>query len=154
MGLKLYYKEDDIFKEITLVGDLTDPLATVHDGRTGDTQTAQVYLRNDDASKWFSNIVIASVDLVDANPYGDVIYTETGWGVKLSPGSEEPTSSEWNDIAWGNEIDMGDIGSDDGADTATYYPFWYLITCPPNTNAVIKNDIVLDVYSTENSVVL
>jgi len=153
MGLKLYYKEDDIFKEITLSGDLNSPLATVHDGKTGDTKTVQVYLRNDDSAKWFSNIIIKPVDLVDANPFGDIYYTETGWGVKLNPGSEEPTLGEWDDIAWGKEIDMEDIGSDDLADTTTYYPFWFLITCPPNTNATIKSDIVLDVSYTENSVV-
>lgn len=153
MGLGLYYKENDEFKAITDSGDLTQPLQTIHDGKSGDTQTVQVYLRNDSVSKWFSNIKIKPVDLEDANPYGDIIYSETGWGVKLSAGSEEPTESEWDDIEWGNEIDMGDIGSDDAADTAAYYPFWYLITCPPNTDAKIKTDIVLNVAYTENAVI-
>jgi hypothetical protein len=153
MGLHLYYKEDDGFVEITDTGDLTQPLTTVHDGKTGDIQTVQVYLRNDDSSKWFSNVVIKPVDLVDANPYGDIIYTETGWGVKLSKGSEEPTKGEWEDIDWGDSINMDDIGADIGADIATYYPFWFLITCPPNTDAKIKTDIVLNVAYTENSVI-
>ena len=153
MGLKLYYKEDDVFKEITQASDLANPLTTVHDGKTGDIKTVQVYLRNDDSSLWFSNIIIKPIDLVDANPYGDIAYTETGWGVKLSPGSEEPTESEWDDINWGNQIDMSNIGSDGSYNITTYYPFWYLITCPPNTDAKVKTDIVLNVSYTENAVI-
>ena len=154
MGLKLYYKtEEDSFAAITNNGDLTQPLTTTHDGKTGDEQTVQVYLRNDDATKWYSNIIIKPVDLVDANPYGDIIYSETGWGVKLNKGSEEPTQGEWEDLDWGDSINMENIGSNSLANTATYYPFWFLITCPPNTNAKIKTDIVLNVSYTENSVI-
>jgi len=153
MGLKLYYKEDDEFIVITDSGDITNPLTTVHDGKTGDEKTVQVYLRNDETTKWFSNNIIRPIDLVDANPYGDIIYTETGWGVKLRAGSQEPTSGEWEGIDWGDSANMPNIGSNAGADTATYFSFWYLITCPPNTNAKIKTDIVLNLSYTENSVV-
>ena len=152
MGLLLYFKENDEYEQITHSGDLTNPLSTVHDGKNGDTQTIQVYLRNDDITKWFSNIRIKPVDLIDANPYGDIIYTETGWGVKLSQGSSSPSESEWEDIEWGNEISMDDIGTELLGNTNTYYSFWYLITCPPNTDAKIKTDIVIDVAYTENSV--
>jgi len=154
MGLKLYYKENDEFIAITESGDIESPLLTIHDGKTGDTLTVAVYLRNDDAAKWFSNIRINPVDLVDANPYGDIVYSETGWGIKLSQGAEEPSVGEWDDIDWGDTISMADVGSDSTEDVATYYPFWYLITCPPNTNAKIKTDIVLNVSYTENSVVI
>ena len=154
MGLQLFYKNsNDEFVAITSNRDLTSPLPTTHDGKTGDEQTIQCYLRNDDVTKWFSNIVIRPVDLTDANPYGDTIFTETGWGVKLSKGAEEPTKGEWEDIDYADSITMDDIGSDSGADTATYFPFWYLITCPPNTNAVIKTDVVLNVAYTENAVI-
>ena len=153
MGLGLYYKKDDVFYAITNVGDLTRPLLTAHDGKTGDTQTTQIYIRNDVISKWFSNIRIKPVDLIDPEPYGDIIYTETGWGVKLSKGSEEPTQSEWEDIEWGTELEMDNIGADSGYNITTYYPFWYLIACPPNTNAKVKTDIVLNVAYTENSVI-
>ena len=70
----------------------------------------------------------------------------------MSQGGTEPTSSEWEDINWGESIDMDDIGSDSGYDIATYSPFWYLITCPPNTDAQNKEDIVLKVLYTENAV--
>jgi len=153
MGLVLYFKEDDTFIAMTDSGDLTSPLTSIHDGKTGDIQTIQVYVRNDDTTLWFSNVKIQPVDLVDANPYGDVVYSETGWGVKLSQGAEEPTEGEWDDIEWGNQIDMANLGSNSGANTTTYLPFWYYITCPPNTDAKVKTDIVLNVSYTENSVV-
>lgn len=154
MGLVIYYKDDDDqFVDVTIDGDLDSPIQTIHDGKTGDIKTVQLYLRNDDATKWFSNIYIQPFDLEDANPYGDVIYNETGWGVKLSPGAAQPTTGEWDDIDWGRYIIMSDIGSDSSADTTTYYPFWYLITCPPNEDVKIKTDIVLKVSYTENAVI-
>jgi hypothetical protein len=153
MSLKLYYKENDAFVEITSDDDLTNPLVTIHDGKVGDVITSQVYIRNDNTGMWYSNIFIKPVDLVDANPYGDVAYTETGWGVKLSKGATEPTSSEWEDIAWGNQIEMDDIGSNSLADTTTYSPLWMLITCPPNTDAQVKTDIVINTRYTENVVI-
>jgi len=152
MGLKLYYKEDDQFVEISSDLNLDTPLTTIHNGKTGDVVTTQIYIRNDDATKWFSNIILQPVDLVDANPYGDVAYSETGWGVKLSYGSAEPTVGEWEDLAWGNEIDAPNIGSALSADTTTYYPIWQLESCPPNTNAQIKEDLVIQVSHTENAV--
>lgn len=154
MGLKLYYKEDDVFIEISSGQNLDMPLTTIHNGRRGDTITKQIYLRNNDPLKWYSNITLKPVDLIDASPYGDVGFNETGWGVKLSYGSVEPTNGEWEDIDWGNQITAQDIGSDSIGDTTTYFPIWHLETCPPNTNAQIKEDIVIQVGYTENAVIL
>ena len=153
MGLNLYYKNsDDEFVLVTNSTDLTSPITTVHDGKLGDTVTMQMYVRNDDITKWFSNISILPVDKIDADPYGDVGYVETGWGVKLNQGAAEPTSGQWDDIDWGSSIIMDDIGSDGSYNTTTYYPLWYLISCPPNVSAQVKTDIVLKVSYTENAV--
>jgi hypothetical protein len=154
MGLKLYYKNSSgSFVEASTGDDTSDPVVTTHDGKNGDVKTTDLYLRNDDSAKWYSNIVVLPVDLVDANPYGDVNYSETGWGVKLSSGGTEPTEAEWDDVTWGRQISMSDIGSNSSADTTTYYPFWYLISCPPNTDAQNKDDIILQISYTENAVI-
>lgn len=154
MGLAVYYKnEDDQFVEASVDSDLDTPITTVHNGKAGDIKTTQLYVRNSNVSKWHSNILIQPLDLIGADPYGDVAYTETGWGVKLSAGSAEPTHGEWEDLGWGQSIGIDDIGSDLGADTTTYLPFWYLITCPPNEDVAIKTDIVLNISFTENSVI-
>lgn len=157
MSIKMYYKdENDQFVEVSQSGvEISGalPVSTTHNGKDGDIQTVQLYLKNSSAVKWYSNIVITPIDVVDANPYGDVIYTETGWGVKLSSGATEPSSGEWEDIIWGEEINMDNIGTESLADTSTYFPFWYLITCPPNEDAKNKSDIFIKVRATENAVI-
>jgi len=154
MGLAVYFKDtNDLFTEASIDSDLTVPITTIHEGKEGDTKILQLYIRNDDAAKWFSNIIIRPVDLVDANPYGDVAYSETGWGVKLSENTSQPTSAAWEDLPWGEQIDIVDIGSDSVADITTYVPFWYLITCPPNEDVKNKDDVVLNVSYTENAVI-
>jgi hypothetical protein len=148
MSLAIYYKDDN--DQFVLVSD-TFPISTIHNGRTGDVKTTQLFIRNDDDTKWFSNIVIKPVDLVDANPYGDVGYTETGWGVKLNYSESEPSNGEWLDLSWGEAISISAIGSNLAADK-NYKSFWYYITCPPNEDVKIKTDIVLEVSFTENVV--
>lgn len=148
MALKLYYKDSlGAYSEITSGSDFSNPVTTTHDGKIGDIKTVCLYIRNDDVALWYSNVEILPVDLVDANPYGDVAYDETGWGVKLNEGGTEPTTAEWNDIDWGRKISVEDI-----EDSTTYFPFYYLISCPPNTNAQNKSDIILRVSYTENAV--
>ena len=141
----MYSKHEDVFSEITRNTDLTSPITTVHDGQVGGEVTVQLYVKNDNALKWYSNVTIQPVDLIDAYPYGDVGYDETGWGVKLSEGSTEPTAAEWEDIDWGNTIDIPDV-----TDAVSYAPFWYLISCPPLIDAKTKTDIVLRTSYTEN----
>jgi hypothetical protein len=153
MALKLYFRDSNsVYSEVTSGGDFTNPITTTHDGKNGDTKTVCLYLRNDNASLWYSNIEILPVDILGADPYGDVGYEETGWGVKLSSEESELTSAEWNDIDWGTYISMDDVGSSGSGDSTTYTPFWYLISCPPNTDAQNKSDIILRVSYTENAV--
>ena len=148
MAIKLYYKEDDEFVEVTS----TAPVSTTHEGKSGDTSSVQLFLKNDDVLLWYSTIVVKSVDSVETGGLDDTIYDETGWGVKLYPGDTEPTGSFWDSLDWGNEISMDDIGESGTSDTTTYYPFWYLITCPPNTDAQTKTNIKIKVEFTENAV--
>jgi len=148
MSLAIYYKdEEDQFVQVSE----STPINTIHNGRTGDIKTIQLFVRNDDPDEWYSNVRIRPVDLVDANPYGDIGYTETGWGVKLNYSEFEPSTSEWNDLRWGADFIIDAIGSNDEADLS-YHSFWYYITCPPNEDVKIKTDIVIDVSFTENMV--
>jgi hypothetical protein len=153
MSLGIYFRDSSgSLSLVTSDGDKNNPIITTHDGKEGDVDTVALFIRNSDNSKWYSNIKITPVDTVDANPYGDVGYTETGWGVKLSKGGVEPTTAEWEDIDWGDPINMDNIGASGSPDVATYYTFWYLISCPPNERAKNKEDIVLKVEYTENAV--
>jgi hypothetical protein len=151
--IKGYYKNSSgSYVEISKDSDVSSPVTTTHNGKNGTINKVLLYLKNDDVTKWYSNIVVTPRDLVDANPYGDVIYSETGWGVKLAEGGGQVTEAEWEDIDWGASISLDNIGSESAGDIATYVPFWYYISSPPNAPAETKLDIVLNVAYKENTV--
>ena len=152
MALKLYYKEGDVYTEVSSASAHTSPITSVHDGKTGDVISTQLFLRNDDTALWYSNIVIRPYDLTSEVDKDDTDYESTGWGTKLSEGDNEPTSAAWNNIDWGDYIEMSDIGEDGLYDTSTYYSFWRLLTCPPYTQAQIKRNLSVRVEYTENAV--
>ena len=151
--LRIYYKDSqDNYSEVSTGDMLYNPIDTIHDGRTGTTNSLLLYLRNDQSTKYYTNIRIEPNDLEMPSGYSDLVYDETGWGVKLSSGGIEPSSGEWSNIDWGTEISLDDIGSLYVGDTTTYVPFWYLISSPPNLEAATKLDIVLTTYYVENAV--
>jgi hypothetical protein len=132
--------------EISSGSDFTSPIMTSHDGKNGDSQKVLLYIKNDNPNRTYSNVVITPTDLeLPSPPKNDTVYTDTGWGVKLSLGGEEPSKSQWEDIVWGAPISITSIAE-------LSHSFWYLITCPPNTNAQNKTDIALTVSYTENVV--
>jgi hypothetical protein len=149
----MYYRNNDQFVEISQNGLMTSPLATVHDGKTGDVTSTQLYMRNDNESFWYSNIEIFPFDKdIGEIGKGDICFEDTGWGMKLSLGSIEPTAAMWEDIDWGESIIISQIGDTGEPDIAQYHPFWCMITCPPNHNATTKENISLRVEYTENAV--
>lgn len=152
MALAIYYEDSGSYVEVSSGNDTSVPVVTTHDGKNGDTKTVCLFLRNDDATKWYSHITVYPEDTITSIGYNDVIYTETGWGIKLNKGGVEPTTAGWNNTDWGAEISMDDIGSDSAGDSTAYYPFYYLITCPPNSTAQNKTDLVLKVEYVENAV--
>jgi hypothetical protein len=143
MGLGLFYKVGEIFYEVSTGDDLSSPVITTHDGKRGDSQKVKLYLKNDDLGLTFTNIVITPFD--KDTPPSDINYTSTGWGVKLSNSETEPSSAEWEDIDWGAPIAVSNI-----LNTSTEVPFWYLVSCPPNTDAQNKTDIAIKIEYTEN----
>jgi hypothetical protein len=147
MSLGIYYKnEENQYIEVSRDQDLSLPIKTIHNGRTGDYKVFQLYIRNNDTSKNFSNIVVSPEDFL--NPYGDneAMYNESGWGVKLSTSVSLPSVAEWENTPWGEVASFALI------EGTNYIPFWYYITCPPNNKVEIKTNIILRVYFTENAV--
>jgi len=142
--LNIYYKDSEgDYILVSTDSSITSPVKTSHDGKNGTTALKLLYLRNNKSTNYYTDITISPLDLVDPTPYGDLSYTETGWGVKLSKGGTELSEAEWDNIEWGEGIDMDDVGSSSLGDTTTYYPFWFLVSSPPNTTAQIKTDIAL-----------
>ena len=131
-------------------GDQNFPVTTTHKGNDGESVELLLYLHNDDPYQWYSDIIIKPEDIsAPDDTLGD---KGTGWGVKLSAGAEQPNTSKWNSIHYGNSINMSNIGITGVADTTTYYPFWYRIDSPPGEDVKTKIDIKLRLDYTKNAV--
>mgnify|MGYP001565062559 FL=1 len=61
--------------------------------------------------------------------------------MKLLYGERKPTETEWDQIKSGEGIDIPDIGAEEAADTANYYPVWARAYVPAKTPAQIKKNI-------------
>ena len=120
-----------------------DPMRTFHDGHIGDSQEQIFYLRNRDASKYYTNITITPVFIGGYDDDGE--FGVTGWGVKLMYGRRRPTEEEWDMIQSGSAIEIPDIGTLEGADTFTNHPIWVRVYCPGNEPAQIRENIQLNI---------
>lgn len=154
MALEPYIYDSSIsdYVKLSVDGSFGNPLKTTHNGKYGDVVIVKVFLRNDDSAVYYKDISVYAQDSEGTGIYEDVSYNETGWGVKLKEGNTEPSQAEWDDILWANTISIPDLGSPGTPDTSSYRPFWYLITCPPSSEAQNKKDIQLKVDYIEESV--
>ena len=128
----------------------TFPITTTHRGDESEAIDLLLYLRNDDPLQWFSDIVVTPVDFsAPDDTLGD---KGTGWGIKLSPGIEQPSVTKWASIKFGESIEMSDIGDTGSPDTTTFYPFWFRIVSPSGEDVQTKIDIKLQIDLTKNAV--
>lgn len=152
MGLDVYKK----LTETTYALYSTDasgdsPVSTIHDGRVGDTVLTQLFLRNNDISQYFTNIVVSMVQ--DDGLTDELDGTSTGWGTKLLKSNIEPAKVEWDFTSFNNSITLSNIGTDALADTSTYQSFWLLVQCPPQEDPGVKRDMKVRVTYLERAVV-
>jgi hypothetical protein len=138
--LKIYNSELDLFDSLATTGSeysRQGPFRTFFDGRIGGAYEELVHIRNDDAGKYYTNIVAsyARGSYADDGEYGN-----TGWSVKFLYGERRPTEGEWNEVKPGDSISLPDIGSTDAADTSTYHPIWIRVFCPGNAPAQIREN--------------
>lgn len=144
MGISIYNAER------IPIDDLGGYILTAHNGVRGESVDVLLYLRNDNSSYYYSNLVIS---VVDSGGTDDTLGVYgTGRGVKLSAGSRQPTIVEWDNVLAGDFIDMSDIGSTSSADTTTYYPFWIRVIVPGNLPAQTYTDLALAVSASEHLV--
>lgn len=128
MGLVFYDENQDAFA--------SNPLRSFFDGHSGGPYEQLVFIRNDDATRYFTNITLLYVsDTFDMDgPIG-----ESGWSIKFLYGTRRPTESEWDSVQSGDDLILPNIGSTDASDTATYHPVWIRKFCPGGQNAQIKD---------------
>ena len=111
------------------------PYRTSSDGRLGGAYEEIVYLRNDDPSTYYTNLVLSYEQAIynDTGEFGD-----SGWGVKYMYGERRPTEAEWNEVRSGEPLILPDIGTTDAADTYTYHPVWVRVFCPGGIAAQLR----------------
>ena len=124
-------------------GEQTNPITTVHDGRVEEHKDVLLYVRNDDPAKAYSSVV---VDFLDYTYPNDIEGSESGWNVKVSLGSLQPSEVQWAAITAGDPLSIPDI-SGIGSE-----PFWYRITSPRGLNVGLKVDIALKLTYVESTV--
>lgn len=125
-------------------GSLSAPFSTTIDGRTGGSREFRLYVRNDDTDYSFSGILLKPVDTEGAS----IVDGTGGFNWKLSAGDTQPTTDEWDEISEGNEIALGDLGTDVLTDISTYLPFWVKVTVPRNASVHMYTDVTLQINAT------
>jgi hypothetical protein len=125
-------------------------LREVLNGRTGEVKDVRFYIKNNDPTKYYSNLSI----VYRYSSYNDSgVFGTTGWGVKFCSGTRQPTESEWNAIVPGISTVLPDIGNSSDGDTLTYYPVWARIICPAGEPAQIRDNGEFVITATELPVV-
>lgn len=104
-------------------------MRSFHDGNLGGAHEQKIYVRNGDALKYYSSVVIK---------YTGSVATSNGWSVKFIKGERQPTEAEWDQVASGADLALDDIGNSSAADTSTYFPVWVRFYCPGGTSAAIN----------------
>lgn len=120
-----------------------DPMRTFHNGYLGGPHEEIFYLRNDDASNYYTNIVITPQMIGGYDDSGE--FGTSGWGIKLLYGRRRPTEAEWDLVRSGDSIRVPDIGTTEAADTFTNHPVWTRVYCPAGEPADIRENMQLKV---------
>lgn len=115
-----------------------NPITTTHP-TTGSAVNVQLWLFNDDATKYYTGINIDPTDAVSTD--------ESTW-VTLAPDSAGAAGTFGAASA---ALSMANVGAAGAADT-TGKSFWYKCTTPTGQSVQNKTDIKLTVNFTENPV--
>lgn len=158
MALKVYQinEQDYVFAELS-AGTFEE--AAILSGTPGGSAVVKkLFLRNDDATKWYSDIVISPKTTIG----GEI--TGTNLRIKLLSGDTKPTEADWagaevnsdaslqSPLAGGpRNTRLPELGAAGTADQR-YYPFWIWIQASPSLPR--DNDAMFTLFSsyTENIV--
>jgi len=117
MSIRLYDENRNEINSVSLV----------LDGGFGDWRIRKVLIKNDDPTKYYTDLVAA----VDNTSYSLGFMAE-GYTIKLKASETAPAISEWNLVSPGNSVSLEDIGEAGNANTTTYVPIYIYTSCPAN----------------------
>lgn len=151
MGLKIY-EEASPSTAFSTEGSFDNPMSHAFNGTTGEVVEKRYYIRNDDPTRWYSNITVQPVVSSGDNIVNGSGSTE-GFLWKVLAGDSKPLEEQWELKAPGEAVSLGaNIGSGSAGDTTTYLPFWLRIQVPPNAPIASYQGVVLKIQSTEGIV--
>ena len=145
------------YQQISEDAAFTNPITTVHDGKTGDIFEVKLYVGGDSDSCTYTNIQVSATstegDEVEIYSAGGASRGTSGWGVKLmvDPGYD-PKERDWDapDVNYGamplGYIEIADITSNAAS---TKRPFWFRIESPTGVRVENKNSISLELTFVE-----
>lgn len=143
MGIQIADLDEGSWTAYSTGGEQTNPITTVHDGRVEEPKDVLLYVRNDDAAKAYSTVVL---DFTDYTYPDDIEGSESGWSVKVKLGSLQPSEAEWATVVAGDPLSVPDI-SGVGSEA-----FWYRVVSPRGLNVGLKLDIALKLTYIESVV--
>lgn len=132
MSLQIYKTDSEL---------LSEPLQTFHEGFAGGSYVTNFLIKNTFVEYFYENIslkVSMENDLVE----GDV-FSQSGWSIKLSNSSGEPTEKEWGEIRVNEQLMLGNLGDAQEADMETMIPVWVRVFCPGHSAPEIKKNMSL-----------
>ena len=119
---------------------LTGNIQTNHNGFTGGAEEVLIYLRNDFPEYYYEDITL-TVKMPDLEE--NALFSQSGWSIKLSNTSEQPTEKEWGEIFVNETLRLPNIGSAEVANTESIFPVWIRVYCPGHSLSDIKQDMSL-----------
>ncbi len=144
MALRVYTKPTET-AYLSVEGDFTIPLSLSIDGRAGGVIDRELFVRNDQETRWYENISVTALGDSPALVNGAL-----GFSVKFITGNKRPTHEEWGLVAPANTATFTDnIGNAYDAETGIYLPFWMRIEVPGNELARVVKDIQIILTATE-----
>jgi hypothetical protein len=145
MGLNLYSKPHPDEKLSSL-----SPFTVTFDGRLGGSQAKKLYIRNDDATRWYEDITVLAVD---AESPSIVDGSSEGYSWKLLEKDLSPSPQEWDQVGNGETLTItSDLGTASLADTVAYLPLWVRVTTPRNQPISTITSVTLRIAAIEGVV--
>lgn len=148
MTLGIYTSADDT-TVLSTDSEFTHPFAVTFDGRTGGYKEIQLFVRNNDTTKFYSGVTLS---LEDTTPKNITTNTAEGFAWKLSAGDTKPTLNDWLNTAAGNTIALDNIGATGDPDISTFLPFWIFIEIPQGLSVQLFTDVKFVLAGDENLV--
>lgn len=151
LSLYSYDGESGQYVQFSYDGDLTNNIRAVVNGVDGGTVIKKLFIRNDDANYYYTNITVGftPTTLVSETNTRKIKY-------KLLAGDLEPTN--WDATQSGDPLvytnterakKIVDIGSLAAADL-NYYPLWLRIDVPPRSPMRVLLDVDIYIDGTAN----